>query len=111
MSQTTATLPEGWSEILDEVRQRLDTAVAAADARIEQMPLLDMPTVAPDRQQELTQMGARLRGLSDCLQSAQNVIQEVDAALQAEVTLLQQNQSASASLRQKLAAWAGRAIG
>ena len=39
MSQTTATLPEGWSEILDEVRQRLDTAVAAADARIEQMPL------------------------------------------------------------------------
>ena len=57
------------------------------------------------------QVCVRLQGLNDCLQSAQNVIKEVDAALQAEVTLLQQNQSASASLRQKLAAWAGRAIG
>ena len=111
MSQATATLPEGWSKILDEVRQRLDLALASANARLEQMPRVDAESTTPDRQQECTHLLAHLQGLSERMQAAENVIQEVGAALQAEETLLQQNQSASGSLRQKLAAWAGRAIG
>ena len=111
MAQATSTLPEGWSKILDEVRQQLDTALAAADLRSERMPRFESPSLAHGQQDEFARLCKRLHGLSERLLAAQTVIQNADADLQAEEALLQQNQVTNGSLRQKLAEWAGRAIG
>ena len=111
MSHAPSTLPAGWSKILDEIRQRLDLAVASADARLEQMPQLAPQSVSQPQQQDFAQLSERLQGLSDRLQAAEKVIQEVDSVLQAEENRVREHQAISRTLPQKLAAWAGRAIG
>jgi hypothetical protein len=110
MSQATPTLPAGWSTILDDVRARLDLALASAEARIEAMPVLAVPSPCA-HQQDFAHLSVLLHGLSDRLHAAQKVIQEVDAALLVEEKQLQEQQALSRTLPQKLAAWAGRAIG
>ena len=49
MSTEASTLPAGWSRILDEVQARLTTAIAAADARIEEMPAVGAESLAQER--------------------------------------------------------------
>lgn len=105
MSSSTSTLPPDWSNILDEVHKRLDNAIAQADARIAQAP---QPN---ETHLEITKWSERLQRLSAYLESAEQVVHSVDEALQQEESLLRRQLAASGTLRQKLAAEAGRAIG
>ena len=108
---SAATLPAGWSSILDEMHLRLDQAITRADERVAQMPHFDAEAFGNERRQEVAQWTERLRRLSAYLASAEQVVQSVDEVLQKEETQLRQQLAASGTLRQKLAELAGRAIG
>ncbi len=107
MSQA-APLPAGWTKILDEIRRHLDDAVAATDARIATMPIVDAGSPIVPRQESLLDICNRLHGLTDQLRSAEQVIEATDKILQIEETLLQDHQAASRNLPQRLAEWAAR---
>jgi uncharacterized protein (DUF3084 family) len=111
VSSTTTPLPVGWSKILDEVHLRLDHAVAAADARIAQMPHFDVLPRWHEKHQEIAKWNERLQRLSTFLESAEQVVHSVDEVLQKEETLLRQHLAATGTLRQRLAEGTGRAIG
>ena len=111
MSSAPSPLPVGWSKILDEVQMRLDHAITAADARIEPMPHRDTAALTQEKHQEIAKWSDRLQRLSAFLESAEQVVHSVDEILQKEETLLRNHLAASNTLRQKLTAEAGRAIG
>ena len=75
MSATTSTLPDGWSDILDEVQKRLDHAVALADARMEEIPHLDAEMLGREQRKEIVKWSDRFRRLSAYLASAQQIVQ------------------------------------
>lgn len=103
MSPATPTLPAGWSRILDEVHQRLDHAISLADARLAQLPHVELHSFADQRRQEVAQWSERLDRLSAYLESAEQVVQSVDEVLQNEEAILRQQLATSRTLRQKLA--------
>ena len=107
MSQT-GTLPSGWGKILDEVRERLDGAVALADERMARVPESPPAPFAEDRRRDLEQLCARLVGLGEQLQKAQALIQDVDHVLAAEEASLRHQQAIGRALPGKLAEWADR---
>jgi chromosome segregation ATPase len=109
MSANISTLPAGWAEFLEEIKTRLDDAVAAADARIEQVGATESPP--QDRRQEIARLEESLQGLSTRLQGAERLVEEVDQVLQAGQEVLQRHTASCGSVRQKLVDWAGRAIG
>jgi hypothetical protein len=111
VSSTTTPLPVGWSKILDEVHLRLDHAVAAADARIAQLPHRDASTRLHEKHQEIAKWNERLQRLGTFLESAEQIVHSVDEVLQKEETLLRQQLTAMGTLRQRLAEGTGRAIG
>jgi hypothetical protein len=111
MSPSTSTLPAGWSAILDEVHKRLDHAIAQADARMAELPPIEIEALGSERCQEINRWHERLSRLSAFLESTEQLVQSVDEALQREETLLRQHLTTSQTLRQKLAEQTGRAIG
>jgi hypothetical protein len=96
---------------LDEIHLRLDHAIAATNERLERIPQGDAAATADARQDEIAKWCARLQRLSVHLDSTEQIVQSVDEILQKEETVLRQQLTKSASLRQKLAETAGRAIG
>ena len=111
MSPATRTLPDGWSQLIDEVQKRLDHAIALADARIEQLHHLDAEALGRARREEIAKWNGRLQRLSAYLESAEQVVRSVDEILQREERLLGQHLQASRTLRQRLAEGRGSAIG
>jgi hypothetical protein len=111
MSSSTSTLPAGWSTILDEVHQRLDHAIAQADARMTALPPLEIEALGSERRQEINRWHERLSRLSMFLESTEQLVHSVDEALEREESLLRQHLTTSQTLRQKLAEGTGRAIG
>ena len=101
MSTKTKALPAGWSAFLDEVQARLDRAIAATNARIEQLPQVNAVSAAQGRRQEIAQWSDRLSRLSAYLESAEQVVQSVDELLHREESNIRQQLTTSQSLRQK----------
>jgi hypothetical protein len=108
---SSATLPEGWVQILDEMHRRLDHAVALADARMTELPHVEPSPSIEERRQEIAQWNDRLRRLGSYLESAEHVVQGVDAMLQVEESHLKAQIKASETLRQRLSKETSRAIG
>jgi hypothetical protein len=111
MSGVTKALPTGWSKILDDVQERLDQAIASANARIELMDTYHAKLSSGMREQEVAQWSDRLQRLQTYLESAEQVVASVDQLLAKEETQLRQTQIACTTLRQRLAEQAGGAIG
>ncbi len=110
MSPTTSPLPAGWMKILDEVHMRLDHAIAATNARMDEMPTLETAHLVQARHPEVARWHERLRRLSAYLDSAEQVVQSADEILQGEETHLRKHLAISGTLRQKLAEGASGAI-
>ena len=111
MSPATSTLPAGWSQIIEEAQRRLDHTIALADARIAQLPYLDVDGLGHALREEMAKWSERLHRLSTYLASAEQVVHSVDEILQREETLLRNQLARSGTLRQRLAEGAGRAVG
>jgi len=94
----SSTLPAGWSQVLDEVRARLEQAIVAADARLAEMP----PEREPAQARSAVEWNERLQRLHMLLESAEQVVHSVDEVLHKEETHLRQQLALSTSLRQKL---------
>ena len=111
MSATPATLPPDWSEFLAEVHRHVRQAIVEADARLTQPPALDVKQLAQERHEETARLEECLHGLGTQLESADLLVRDVDVALLSGEHLLRQQVDSCASVRQRLADWAGRAIG
>jgi hypothetical protein len=105
---TTTALPEDWGTILDTVGARLQEAIAAADARTPSEPT-SMQTAT--RRTELEDLAARRHRLDKFAARAQTLATEVDTVLAAGEAATRQRLAEVESLRERLAAWAARAIG
>jgi hypothetical protein len=105
------TLPDGWEDLLDDIQRRLEQAVADVTASADSLPTAPAETVAPRRSEELTVLAEKLRGLEERSTAAGAHLQQVEQALQAEETALQERLAAYESVRHRLAAWVYRAIG
>ena len=110
MAKSSA-LPAGWDEVLQEIQQHLQEALAAVDARLLQMQALDTEQLTQQREQIAVRLQQCMNGLSDQLQTAETLVGDVDRALQESEATLHEQTTAAASVRQRLADWAGRAIG
>ena len=111
MSATPSTLPPDWGEFLGEVHRHVRQAIVDADARLAQTPALDLKQLAQERNQETARLEECLHGLGTQLESADHLVRDVDVALLSGEQLLRQHVDSCASVRQRLADWAGRAIG
>jgi hypothetical protein len=111
MAETTATLPPDWSAFLADVQQRLQHAVASTDARLAALTVVHGGELAQARQREIARLDNCLHGLGAHLESAERLADEVDQVLLASEEALRQQATLSTSVRQRLAAWTGRAIG
>ena len=107
----STTLPPDWADFLTDVNQRLEEAVMVADARSAQAPALDAVQWAEERHRDVAHLAACLQGLGTRLESAQRLVEEVDVALQTGEELLRRQAASCGAVRQRLAEWAGRAIG
>lgn len=102
------TLPEGWETILDTIRAQLETAVAAANARAAGLPATAEQPVAALRRGELA---AGVQALAARAAQIQARTAEADQVLAAGEEFLRWRLAEAESLRERLAAWAARAIG
>jgi hypothetical protein len=110
MTENSATLPADWPEFLAEVQRRLEDAVALVGARFEQMPMTNANQPAQERFEEVARLEASLSGLGAQLESAEQLVREVDQELESNEQALRRQSELSGSVRQRLVAWAGRAI-
>jgi predicted nucleic acid-binding Zn-ribbon protein len=110
MSHAPSTLPPGWANVLDEMHQRLDHAIAAANERLSHAPEA-LTDVAVARSEEIAKWCERLHRLSAHLEATEQIVQSADDVLQKEETALRQQLAKSTTVRQKLAATTARAIG
>jgi hypothetical protein len=104
-------LPEGWTNILDTVDGRLRDAIAIADRRANRLAAPTEATSADARRGELNAFAARLGGMPERAARAQALADEADRTLADAEEALKPLVAEVESLRQRLAAWAGRAIG
>ena len=111
MSASSSTLPSGWSDVLAEIQHKLDQARDAAHDRLARSESAYIPPSVPVPRPEMTRLQDCLQGLSLRLEAVERLVQEVDGALQTGEHVLRQQKVLCGSVRQKLAAWAGRAIG
>jgi len=103
--------PERWTAILNRIDARLEEALAAAAERAARAPDTMVPAAANTARAGLEQAAIRLQIVIDSEARAEVVVREADNALAAAEDSLKEFQSELESLRQKLAASAGRAIG
>ena len=101
------TSADGWAAVLDMIRVRLEEAFAAADARATSHAPAAIEPGAAGRRNELDQLVARMAALPPTPPEAD----AADQVLAAAEEFLHWRLAETESLRQRLAAWAARAIG
>ena len=109
-SPASASLPTEWTAILDRIDARLQEAIAAADQRA-QAPRSAEPEVSGSERGELDRLATNLQVIVDADARARVIAAEADAALVAADAALRQFRGDLESLRRRLDATAGRAIG
>jgi hypothetical protein len=111
-SAKTPALPEKWAKVLGKVEKMLEETVDSATRRQETLQgLLGNDEESHRRSQEIFQMRDSFQGLDKLLQTAGVVTTEVDLALAGGEKMVRDYLADSEALRQRLATWAGGAIG
>jgi hypothetical protein len=104
-------LPEAWATVLDTMNAHLQEAVAAADERVaHSLAVPPEPTLA-GRRDELATLARLVQGLPERAARARAVADAVDQVLSISTDCLRRRLVEVESVRHRLAAWAGRAIG
>jgi hypothetical protein len=114
MSQRAAPphpLPAEWVTMLDTIDARLHEAMAASDVRMASLPQPDEIRSSACRRGELLDLAALLANVTDKAKHAQGLADDVDMALAVDEDALRRQLNNIQALRQRLAAWASRAIG
>ncbi len=114
MTQSTppSRLPPGWSAVLDKVRQHLAQTLTDLEAR-EQIWPPSSPADDPssDGIADLVSKKDYLQNLEGLAFRAEQALAEIDQQLAQEEETLRQYLAASEASRQRLADWAGCAVG
>jgi len=103
--------PERWSAILDRIDARLQDALDAAAQRADRAPATLTHRGTPTWRAELDRSATRLQIMIDSEARAEVVVREADEMLATAEESLRRVRADLESLRQKLAATSGRAIG
>jgi hypothetical protein len=101
---------EGWVNILDRIEARLDEALGAADLRAASLPLPSETPIAAAHRMELTGVAERILGLRQRGSRSEALAADEDLTLGVAEDALRRKLAEVTALRQKLAAWPGRAI-
>jgi hypothetical protein len=104
-------LPPGWERILDEIRQRLAQALESTETPGETSAEATESAASLGREQEWAALCQRLEVVQARTGQVEDRVHQADLALEAAELNLQAHAAASAALRQRMADWAGRAIG
>jgi hypothetical protein len=103
----SAALPGEWLTILDTIDARLHEALTVID----EVPVPTDDSAALKHRAELAELAMRLRHNEETAAHAQALADDADLALAVSEDVLRGRRATTESLRQRLAAWAGRAIG
>jgi hypothetical protein len=106
-----ANLPAEWDAILNEVQQCLAQTLSAAESRAEPTNIGVEAAAPVGREHDWQALCERLDNMQSRVTQAEDVVRQADLALEAAELALQAHLAAGASARQRLAEWAGRAIG
>jgi ABC-type phosphate transport system auxiliary subunit len=96
-----------WARMLDEIQERLqqslaEMAPAAASAAADDNS---------ERERDWTVLGTKLDSLQQHIERTEELVLSADQALESTAASLRAHIDASARVRQRLAAWGGRAVG
>lgn len=97
--------------MLDTIDARLHEAMDAADMRTASLPPPDEMQSSASRRGELLELAAPLASVADKAKHAQGLADDLDMALAVDEDALRRQLNGVQALRQRLAAWAARAIG
>ena len=97
--------------MLDTIDARLHEALDAADIRTASLPLPIASRSSVERRGEMHGLAAALASVADKAKHAQALADDVDMALAVDEDALRRQLNNLQALRQRLAAWAARAIG
>lgn len=106
---TTSPLPAEWSKVLDSMHATLTQALQLVEAR---EAALDSPVSTNREPTEVSNsLDDRLTNLDERSARLRQPLVDLDANLQTEEEAIRAHLAQVAQLRQRLAEWAGRAIG
>jgi hypothetical protein len=97
--------------MLDAIDARLQEALDAADVRTASLPLPAETRSSAGRRAEVFEFAAPLASVADKAKHAQGLADDADMALAVDEDALRRQLNNIEALRQRLAAWAARAIG
>jgi uncharacterized protein YlxW (UPF0749 family) len=109
--EASSRIPPDWTTILDEIQQRLNDALATAQTRDEEEASWTATPICDRREEEWSQLTARLSQLQERADQAGSSVREVDRVLEEAQMALQGYVAACSDVRGRLADWTGRAIG
>jgi hypothetical protein len=110
MKQAGAAGSEFWAEFLPGIEKTIVEALAALEAREQTLPST-VEKQSGNSSQHLQDLRDRIAGLETVAARPEPAVAEVDALLQTGEGELRGYIAAVEALREKLAEWAGRAIG
>jgi hypothetical protein len=111
MRDRATSLPTDWGRMLDDINRRLEEAVATRDARARQAAEAAPAPADEERRRDWAELRNRLGGLEERARRAREQVDDADRTLQEGELELRRQLGAAEAARQRLAAWAGRAIG
>ena len=106
---SASALPEQWQTMLDNIHARLAEALTAADARPVAPATRVEASASSGRREALNTFAAQ--GLAERAAQAQAAADAADQVLAAGEEFLRWRLAEAEALRQRVAAWAARAIG